>query len=114
MAEFSITQVQEEPEANKALVVFVHKIGVVLYYEAELCIREEIGVTNEQPFGLDSAPIDFETPKENGVYIMDLGLQDDGPGDWPGSREYILTLTNPVKITEEQWKKFSEDEILWK
>lgn len=50
---------------------------------------------------------------ENGIWTCTLSIVDDGPGDWPGSREGKLQIA-PISITSpSEWKSFREGEWPW-
>jgi hypothetical protein len=47
------------------------------------------------------------------VFVADLSLEDDGPGDAPGSREVGVALRNAVPVTAEQWRAHRDGEWPW-
>lgn len=77
--------------------LILHAVGYDIAYEMEAGRRPS-------DIGLDGAP--------GGVWIWEGGYVDDGPGDWPGTREYRLegTFREPTK---EEWDNIENDEIPW-
>ena len=97
---------------NRALVVFAHGRGLVLCYSGDEHVRQFIsdsGGSNDT-FDTETCGVDFENPGD-GVFIVDMKLVDDGPGDWPGSREVAIQFSNARKATKEEWSNHCDD--LW-
>lgn len=46
----------------------------------------------------------------DGVFVAFLKFVDDGPGDWPGTREWSLQATKVRPISEKEWRAFRADE----
>ena len=99
------------PRTGLVLVVFAHGSGVVLYEDlhdhVESFIREG-GFALDVPFGLDAVNIDY-TPEPDGVFVGEVVLADDGPGDYPGTRETRAEVRGLRFVTEEEWRRFCDD-----
>jgi hypothetical protein len=98
---------------GKALVVVAHgkpwvlawQVGTHLY---ELMTGHKDGFAPEDE-GFDMGPV----PEGDGVYVCELGWVDDGPGDWPGSREVLPSLVSWRKATPEEWGHHLKNEWPW-
>jgi len=103
--------------AGKAMVVFAHGKGLVVCWQAQTYVAQFIsdagGGGGTDSFDLDDVGADYNDDIDDGVWLFDLGLVDDGPGDWPGSRECMLQLTNGRHATAEEWAYHRGDEWPW-
>lgn len=101
---------------NKALVLFAHGKGFVLRAECEDGAIEQflsdIGVARDG-FDLDDGGLDYARACPDGLWVGDLSLEDDGPGDWEGTREVLLQLSGLRPITAEEWMRYRRDEWIW-
>lgn len=52
-------------------------------------------------------------PHPDDVYMAELVLVDDGPGDVPGTREHLASIRNLRRVTREEWEAFLLDEWPW-
>jgi hypothetical protein len=115
----------------KALVLFAHQKGHVIMY-GDGCLpvlgttrplterEKEDGAVEDfihdmvgpDDFDLEKAGADY-APHADGVYVGTLKLVDDGPGDWPGSREVALQLCDTHLATEEEWRAYRDGEWPW-
>jgi hypothetical protein len=97
---------------SRALVAFAFQQGFVLLHQLFGGVREYIEDTcgTSETFDLDAA--DF-APQPDGMYIGELRLIDDGPGDWPGSREVCLSLQEVRPITKDEWEAFRDGDWPW-
>lgn len=100
--------------SNKALVVCALGAAWVLTYEADdsidVFIRDCGG--NDDGFDLLAASVDFKYPGD-GLFVGDISIEDDGPGDWPGTREYTLALSAFRPATEAEFEAFRRSEYIW-
>lgn len=70
-------------------------------------------------WGVSGDTFDFEdcsidhAPLEDGVYIGKLRFVDDGPGDWPGSREAIIQFHDERPATKAEWVSYAQNEYPW-
>ena len=99
---------------NKALVIFAHGKGFVISWKAEDSVTrfiEDAG-GNQDGFDLELVGVDFTIPAD-GLWVGDLKLIDDGPGDWPGSREFALQIYAWRPGTTEEWASFRAGEWPW-
>jgi hypothetical protein len=87
-----------------ALVVIIHGAGLVLCWDGPAYFKEF--VSDARGGGNDSFTFDCIDHEmiEDGLFIVELVLIDDGPGDWPGSRESCLHARNFRQATPEEWK----------
>lgn len=112
-----IVDLGPDPHANepaRALMVFAHGIGQALVYSGPDPVRQFITDTggDQDTFDTERCPVDFQDPGD-GLYIVELRIADDGPGDWPGSREGILQLHDPKPATREQWAAHCDGDWPW-
>lgn len=98
---------------GKALIVVAHGQGMVLIYQAvswlEQFIHDVVG--NHDSFSLEKASADYNL--KDGIWVADLGLVDDGPGDWPGSRECLLQVKDAHPVTAEEWAFYLDGDWPW-
>jgi hypothetical protein len=102
---------------SRVLFAFAHGDGVVLVCEegAPLSFVQENGNgASEDGFVLSKEGIDVGLdPDVPGVYFGVLGLVDDGPGDYPGTREFAVSLSEVRDVTAEEWKAHLAGEWPW-
>lgn len=99
-----------EDRISRAVVVFAHQEGYVILHQAFGGVKEFIDDLVGEQFDLDAVGADF-APQRDGVYVSELCLIDDGPGDWPGSREVCLSLREVRPITKDEWMFYRDG--LW-
>lgn len=63
-------------------------------------------------FSLEAAGVDH-ADLADGVWMGQLRLVDDGPGDYPGTREYALQLHDERRCTPEEWAAFLAGDWPW-
>ena len=100
---------------SRVLVVFAYGAGLVLACEDGVAldfIRENGSGASIDGFVLDKESVDHG-PQADGVYIGVLSLVDDGPGDWPGSRECAPALRDVRPATEAEWTAHLSGEWPW-
>lgn len=102
-------------EEGRAVVVFAHGVGYALSYDGceavKDCISEAGGGFDS--FDLDVIGADYEAPDGFNICIASLRLIDDGPGDWPGSREVCLQLFDIRPATADEWAAYRRGEWPW-
>ncbi len=105
----------EEDRVNRALVIVYEGATLGAAYSADNSMRElMIGCgAMSDCFDLQAMNIESDVPKEDGVYVSDIVAVDDGPGDWPGSRETIPALKGTRKATKEEWLAHCRGEWPW-
>jgi hypothetical protein len=104
----------ERAATGKALVVVVHGEPFVIAWQAGMYLSEMMsgqGASGET-FAPGECGFDMEVPPD-GVYLCDLGWVDDGPGDWPGSREVVCSIKEWQPATKEQWQHHLKNEWPW-
>jgi hypothetical protein len=97
------SKVDESKVANKAIIAVIHGEGVCLYKEIASWFDDSFGAGESEPFRIDEG-VSYSVPP--GVWVVDLVFEDDGPGDWPGTREWMLCLENHRPPTQEEWEAF--------
>jgi len=114
-----------EPRGGKALVCFYKEAellpaggGMVLCYDADehlIAFIQDTGGTRDGGFALDQGGIDYDSAlvREPGIYIGRLRFEDDGPGDYPGTREVVVQLTDIRPATVGEWKAHLDGEWPW-
>jgi len=114
--EFKGTEIVAEAlTKSRVLVVFAYGAGLALACEDGVAldfIRETGSGASIDGFVLDTGGVDYE-PQADGVYIGVLSLVDDGPGDWPGSRECAPTLRDVRPATAAEWTAHLSGEWPW-
>jgi hypothetical protein len=94
--------------------VVAHGQGVVLTYQAVSWltnfIQDVVGGSAES-FTLEKAGADYNL--KDGVWVADLDIVDDGPGDWPGSRESLLQVKRAHPVTQEEWVSYLDGDWPW-
>jgi hypothetical protein len=100
-------------DSGLALVVVAHGRGSAICWDAHFRIKEFVsdGWGGGETFNLDA--VDHE-PVEDGVFIAEMVLVDDGPGDYPGTRETALQLRNFRRVSEAEWGAFLAGDWPWK
>ncbi len=109
-ADFPVTGNPRKEEAemqrrkSRVIVVFAHQIGLVVVCEPgdPLAYLEEMGA-GATPFELTASGVDHCQTMAAGAYYGTLILIDDGPGDFPGTREVCASLTDLRPVTAEEW-----------
>jgi len=99
-------------QPNRALVVFAHGQGLALCYSGDEHVKQfisDVGGSSDT-FDTEKCGVDFEYPGD-GVFIVDMKLVDDGPGDYPGTREVAIQFTNTRKATKDEWSAHCD--ALW-
>ncbi len=121
--ELSAVLVPATPEAlaaehrtkSRVLVVYAHGQALALVCEPGITldfIHESDSKANTDGFVLDEAVVDYGIMPD-GVYYGVLSLVDDGPGDWPGSREVCPSLSDVRPVTADEWKAHLQGEWPW-
>ena len=102
------------PPQNKAIVAFTHGRGYVLCFDVDETVEEASGIDHGESFALENidVSVDYDA-KNDGICIVDVSVEDDGPGDWPGSRECCICLKNARPVTKEEWAAFLDGEFPW-
>ena len=103
-----------QTEPNRALIVFAHGYGNALYYTSDDEVQQWIQDCGgwSDNFNTLTCSADYACPGE-GVFVAEMRLADDGPGDWPGSRESVLQLFDIRPATEDEWKAWLNGDIPW-
>jgi hypothetical protein len=109
-AEFSDAKIAEidpwKGDVVKALVVFAHGRGHVLVFQ---------GPHNMADFDPQTEVYSGRSEGQSyGVFLVELVLEDDGPGDWPGTREVVLSERNRRLVTDAEWEAHVDGEWPWK
>lgn len=72
---------------------------------------DEFGV-REDGFACEENGIDVACG-EQGLFIGNLAVVDDGPGDWPGTRECAVVINELRPVTAAEWKAHCRGEWPW-
>jgi hypothetical protein len=106
---------KEVARTGKALVIVAHGKALVLAWQAGDSLYEAMrqgGIKESfapEDEGFDMGP----APSGDGIYVCDLGWVDDGPGDWPGSREVLPSIQAWRQATAEEWGRHLKNEWPW-
>ncbi len=106
--------IEQRRSSNKALVIVCHGAAYVVLHDLSTEIEELLiadgGKTDG--FALGDTSIDHaEMPP--GVWTVSVRVIDDGPGDWPGSRESAIQFYDERLATAEEWQGFCAGELPW-
>ena len=108
-----VADFRRDTKPNKCVVVYAHGVPQLLGGEVDYDLSQllsDFGVSLDGSTTLEG--VDY--PKRpDGVYIAKIKAVDDGPGDWPGSREVALTLSDVEAITKEQWVAWCSGDYPW-
>jgi hypothetical protein len=102
------------PSTSRVLVVsfFGKAFAILVEDSVALEFIKEGGGFDVEGFSLEGASIDYG-PLPDGVHIGILKLEDDGPGDWPGSREACVALRDVRPATKEEWEAHLAGDWPW-
>ena len=109
---------KELAEASKskgrALVVVAYSDPYALVWSAGEYLRDTIieAGGHTDGFALKNASFDHAMV-EDGLFIAELSMVDDGPGDWPGTREFLLSVTSFRTATAEEWAHHCDGDWPW-
>lgn len=113
--EFSSVQTEPSPaRPNKAIVVVSHGLAFCVTHDIEEYIREMLAhyVGDDEGFSIERSGGDC--PKlGDGVWTVSVRLADDGPGDAPGTREFIVKFYDKRPTTKEEWTSYCDGEWPW-
>jgi hypothetical protein len=100
--------------ANKALLVVCHGAAYVVLYDLADEIEEMILADggDEEGFAVGDTSIDLPE-MAGGVWTVSVRVIDDGPGDWPGSRESAIQFYDERLATAEEWQGFCRGALPW-
>lgn len=101
--------------SGRALVLFFQGEGLVLCWQGNASLagffNECVGSIDVEGFALDDA-VDFEV-QPDGVYVAELRIVDDGPGDYPGTCEALPGLHNFRTATKAEFAAHLRGEWPW-
>lgn len=108
-------------EKGRVLVAFAHGEGFVLLFAGDEVLTDFISDAGASPdgFGLSEVGADVKLPTadgssiKDGVYLGSMKLEDDGPGDYPGTREVCLTVDDLRPVSKEEWNDYRNGEYPW-
>jgi|GEM_PF-2503990 len=109
-------ETREVARTGKALVVVAHGKPYVLAWQAGKHLAEVMAGHGADKDGFDPEKNGYDmgpAPNGDGVYVCDLGWVDDGPGDWPGSREVLPSIKTWRPVTAEEWGYQRNGEWPW-
>lgn len=100
---------------GQALVAFAYGKGMALYYEGADHLGDFTNTGSDGTFSVDASGVDYDKSEvaRDGIYIVDMTMEDDGPGDWPGAREYCLGFRNIRRATEREWADYCQGDRPW-
>jgi hypothetical protein len=113
---------------NLALVLAAHDRHVILYRDADDAIESFFSDVWYGRFRDDSiincTNADIQTPglwkvstytsNTPMLYVAELFIEDDGPGDLPGAHEHSLVLRKPRLATADEWRAYQEGETVFR
>lgn len=108
----------EDPQkdwVNRALVVQYGGHPFAVVYSANSWMRELLtGLgAGMETFDVAQMNLESELPPADGVYVCELKEVDDGPGDYPGTRETTVSLRRVRPATAEEWAAHCRGEWPW-
>ena len=99
---------------GRALVVVHHGLPLAVCWDGDEGVRQYlddvVGHPDTFPFG--AAGVDYDELTD-GLWIGELRIADNGPGDWPGSRECILKFCKERYATPDEWQAHLSGEWPW-
>lgn len=99
---------------GRALIVFAFQKGYAIAYQAKVALHEYIMDAGGELDCFDLEKIGADYAKhEDGLYVAELKLIDDGPGDYPGSREVCVSVVESRLATKEEWEAHRTGEWPW-
>ena len=106
---------KESACTGKALVIVAHSKALVLAWQVGESLYEVMTGQggSKEGFVPEDEGFDMAAPGDDGVYVCDLGWVDDGPGDWPGSREVLPSIKTWRLATEKEWSRHLKNEWPW-
>lgn len=101
---------------NPVIFVLMHGQAYGLYRDLEESLEEFFAdtVTSSDENCFDLKSIDLDEIRGAGVYVATAEMYDDGPGDYPGTREAAVRLVEQREITDAEWKAFREGDHPWR
>ena len=105
----------KEYGTGRALVVAFFGKALALVWDGDEALTETLdaaGASRLDGFDFEDAGVDAGELAD-GVYVGRLVLSDDGPGDWPGSREVAVSFRDKRPATAEEWASARADEWPW-
>lgn len=100
--------------ANKILLISHVGIAYALEIDVEESIMQHIHDCGGDIDGWDLEGADVAAESlVDGVLVASVKMIDDGPGDWPGSRETIAQLYDVRPATKEEWQASIKNEWPW-
>lgn len=97
---------------SKALVLFQHGTGWCLCSETDIHVGQfiaDVGGHGGDGFSFEKCGVVVAETLTDGLYIGELRLIDDGPGDAPGSRECALEFRNAALASANAWRLYTEE-----
>jgi hypothetical protein len=88
---------------------------LVVFHEGVTALLDQQGgdiAWEAENIGTDGVLKEVGDPPAPGVWVWSGGLVDDGPGDWPGSREHRLD-GEWRSATAEELRRFRDGEWVW-
>lgn len=102
-------------DEGDALVLHFHGQSMLVCYCGPVRVHDVLDSA-----GRGSANVSFEDAgmearglEEDGAYVGKLSVKDDGPGDWPGTRECVLVFHDARRVTAEEWRRHLDGEWPW-
>jgi hypothetical protein len=115
VGDFAAEEREMARRTSRVLVVFAHGEAMSLVCEPGLpleCLKEIGEVRGGGIDAFNLYGVDYET-RQDGVYYGVLHIVDDGPGDWPGSREVTVCLKDVRPTTVGEWASHRRGEWPW-
>ena len=118
LGDFKLAQPDERDARlkSRALVVMAHGKGLCVSCEPGIVldfIHESDSSATEDGFVMDDAGVDYCTTLPDGVYYGVMTLLHNGPGDIPGTWEFIPAFTGNRLATAEEWHAHLKGEWAW-
>jgi len=98
---------------NRALIAVAHGHPLALVWSAEDWISSFINdAGGGETFALEDISADYEDSGD-GIFTAAIRVVDDGPGDWPGSRECVVQFTDFTHVTADEWAAHCRGDWPW-
>lgn len=101
---------------GRALLLIMRGKGLVLTWDGDEGVHEWISDCrsgSDNTFRADGV-LDYDTKLADGIYIGELGWQNEGPSDWPDAgNEYSLAFGKERVATDDEWQDFLNGDYPW-
>jgi hypothetical protein len=100
--------------ANKLLLISHAGIATAIVIDVDEPVMQHIHDCGGDVDGWDLEGADVDAHAfVDGALVASVKMIDDGPGDWPGSRETVASIYDVRPATKEEWQAHVHGEWPW-